>query len=293
MRGGARDDVRTALSDAGIDCPPQTLDHRRRLRQPGLPFQTAAAPHRRAEVREMSVKPAICKECGVEGTFAKVGRFPDSTDERTYLVGWRCPRCGNLTADMCPVGPIEATPRSCLNCGDELADGEPCAGCGMTATEAHAFLAVEGARGDVEAANAAFERGLYRHAFALLDSLLADDPTQRDAWVAKGRRYQRIGLVRAAARSYERALAIRRDALVEIALGCAQEEAGDHEAAIRTYDALIEYHDAAGHRAIAYGNQANSLSALGRFEEAASGYLRLSTSCRSETADGVRCLLTE
>src|SRR5262245_43094490 len=138
----------------------------------------------------MSVAPIACESCGVEGEIARAGMFPEDCDEATYGVGWRCPSCGKLSLDLCPRAAVEPTATSCLNCGTELSgDGEACGGCGMSRAEAIDFLRVSNDPSVAEAEDA-FERGLFRHGFALLDAILQRDPKHFEAWKRKGLTYQ-------------------------------------------------------------------------------------------------------
>src|SRR5262245_62149431 len=90
----------------------------------------------------MSVAPLQCEPCGVACLFDRAGKFPEDGDEATYAVGWRCPRCNKLAADLCPTGPVEPTRSSCLNCEGDMAGGNHCTGCGMERGETMSFLGV-------------------------------------------------------------------------------------------------------------------------------------------------------
>ena len=57
----------------------------------------------------MSVAPPICRDCRRETVFDRVAPFP-AGQEKMYAVGWRCPGCGKLSVDVCPLGPLSPGP---------------------------------------------------------------------------------------------------------------------------------------------------------------------------------------
>ena len=104
-------------------------------------------------------------------------------------------------------------------------------------------------------AEAAFDQGLFRHGFAIVDSLLRRAPNVA-LWKAKGTQLQILKLPVAAAHAYEEALAIKPDPIVEIALAVARSDAGDAAAAVAIYDKLVD-HDDAEVSAVAHANRGN------------------------------------
>lgn len=230
-------------------------------------------------VSRMSAQPLTCEHCGVEGTFVRAGKFPeDETAERTYGVGWHCPGCDEVSLDLCPIAAIEPTLTSCLNCGNErgelgVADEEPCPACGMSAPEALTFLHLEDpALHTPELAEAAFDAGLYRRAFALLDTLLRASPDDADLWRAKGTHYQILKLNHAAAQCYERSLALAPSPLLEIALACARSAEGDHAGALSLYDGLVKTSTDPEVLAVAHANRGNLHEADGSVVSAMADY---------------------
>jgi tetratricopeptide (TPR) repeat protein len=142
----------------------------------------------------------------------------------------------------------------------------------MTRDETAAFLRVADEALGVQHARSAFESGLFRHGFAVLNALLARDDTSPDAWIEKGRTYQAFRFRDAAIRCYRRALALRSDPLVEIALACALADCEKLGEAVEIYDALIGSSRGAKWSAVAHANRGNAHAALGRIEAAVSDY---------------------
>jgi tetratricopeptide (TPR) repeat protein len=143
----------------------------------------------------------------------------------------------------------------------------------MSADESVAFLRVEAPTDRaLEEARLAFDDGLFRHAFAVLDVLLRADPTAGDAWVEKARRYQSMRLNRAAIRCYRRALPLIEDPFVHIALACAYADTGENDEAVRIYDSILSMPRADDVLGIAHANRGNVRAALGQVTEAISDY---------------------
>lgn len=205
----------------------------------------------------MSTQPYRCEACDIETSFVAAGKYPeDDPKEATYGVTWRCPECGELSLDLCPTGPLAPTARSCLNCGKNRDPKKACPDCGMTEAETLAFLRIDDAKvRTLENAEAAFDQGLFRHGFAIVDSLLRKAPNVA-LWKAKGTQLQILKLPVAAAHAYEEALAIKPDPIVEIALAVARSDAGDTAAAEAIYDKLVD-HDDAEVSGVAHANRGN------------------------------------
>jgi hypothetical protein len=163
----------------------------------------------------MSVEIPVCADCNAPLVFERAARFPSEVREAerlSYGVGWRCEECERVTMELCPVGPVEPSPGRdrCLSCGarmrEDSARGDwTCSDCRMSASEACRFLGVAGMPCTLELAEAAFARGLHRHAFAMLDVVLREDPRNIAAWRAKADAYERLGLVEAVERCRRRA----------------------------------------------------------------------------------------
>jgi tetratricopeptide (TPR) repeat protein len=218
----------------------------------------------------MSATPYVCETCGVVCVFERAARIPEQ-GEATYGVAWLCPKCHERALDLCPTGPIEPTPSSCLNCGGVMQPD--CASCGMSERDIATFFELGRVSGDpIADAVEDAKKGLLRRALALLNMVLARDPTNPRAWEEKGKTYQSIGLYQAAVASYERALANGEEPLVRIALGCALYDLGRHRQAIEVYDILLERVPDSEWTAIALANQANSLVALGEYAQAEAGF---------------------
>jgi tetratricopeptide (TPR) repeat protein len=223
----------------------------------------------------MSVDPLKCDACDVDRQFDRAVRFPEQQDERevTYAVTWRCPKCDSVGLDLCPLGPVEPKPGQCLNCGGEVSEAGTCRDCEMSADESVAFLRVEAPTDRaLEDARLAFDEGLFRHAFAVLDVLLRDNPTVGDAWVEKARRYQSMRLNRAAIRCYHRALPLTEDPFVDISLACAHADVGENDEAIRIYDRVLSMPRPDDVLGIAHANRGNAHAVLGNAEAAVSDY---------------------
>jgi tetratricopeptide (TPR) repeat protein len=216
----------------------------------------------------MSTTPYVCETCGVPCVYERAARLPDG--EATYGVSWLCPRCDERALDVCPTGPIVPGKASCLNCGGAMQPS--CVACGMSEEETRTFFELDRASDPVGDAVEEAGKGLFRRALALLNSVLARDPTNPRAWEEKGKIYQTIGLYQAAVTSYEQALANGEAPLVRLALGCALYDFGRHRQAIEVYDILLERVPDSEWTAIALANQANSLVALGEFAQAEVGF---------------------
>src|SRR5262245_55546294 len=165
----------------------------------------------------MSVAPRRCEQCKVDSLFEQVGRFPSDNRnvEVLFAVSWRCPSCEKVALDVCPVGPIVPEPGSCLNCGTEYpggsGSGDPkCPACGMSKSEALAFLGLDRTSGDdpVEAARGMFKRGLFRRGLGRLNHLLSQDPRRWEAWLQKAAFLQSIGYRASADHQYRKALEV-------------------------------------------------------------------------------------
>lgn len=232
----------------------------------------------------MSTHPYKCEACEVDCTFDHAGKFPeDDPKDNTYGVAWRCPKCDEVSLDLCPLGPVEPIKGQtrCLNCGAKGAekdDAAPCPDCGMSKPEMLAFLHLDGdaSTRTYEKAEAAFDQGLYRHGFAILDALLLEKEESEHAklWEAKGTQYQILRLNHAAIRAYRRAVERGSGPLVEIALACALADTKDKAGATAVYDALIEKAKEGEAVAIAHANRGNLREAAGDIEGATEDYER-------------------
>ncbi len=220
----------------------------------------------------MSTQPYRCEACNTETAFVAAGKYPeDDPKEATYGVTWRCPECGELSLDLCPLGPLAPSARSCLNCGKNRDPKKACPDCGMTEAETLAFLRIDDAKvRTLENAEAAFDEGLFRHGFAIVDSLLRRAPNVA-LWKAKGTQLQILKLPVAAAHAYEEALAIRPDPIVEIALAVARSDASDTAAAEAIYDKLVDHADTEV-SAVAHANRGNLHEAKDDIESAKKDY---------------------
>ncbi len=217
----------------------------------------------------MSAQPTTCETCHLEGVFARAGKFPEQGEEVTYGVRWQCPVCGEVSLDLCPLAAVEPEPGGCLNCGALVPEGEACPACAMTAPEALAFLHLTDPAERTHArAEDAFDAGLYRRGFAILDGLLQGDATDTELWRAKGTQYQILRLDASAARCYRRALALAPNPLLEIALACALSAQKDHEGARALYDELIETSQDPEVLGVAHANRGNLHEAADRVDAA-------------------------
>jgi len=222
----------------------------------------------------VSTQPYRCEACDVETTFVTASKFPENEPkEETFGVTWQCPGCHELSLDLCPIGPVEPVERSCLNCGKERDPKKPCPDCGMTKNETLTFLRIEdGAARTAEKADAAFEAGLYRHGFAVVNVLLQKNGKDAKLWETKGAHYQMLRLPKAALASYRRAIALAPNPLLEIAIAVAHAEDGAAAEAKAAYDALITRDEGGEARAIAHANRGNLHEAAGDVELAKADY---------------------
>jgi tetratricopeptide (TPR) repeat protein len=124
----------------------------------------------------------------------------------------------------------------------------------------------------LELAEKCFDEGLYRRGFAIQDMLLKADPASVKVWESRGTHYQILRLNRAAAKCYERALALAPNPLLDVALACARADLGDAEGALAIYDGLVARADADEVRAIAHANRGNLHEAADRVDEAIADY---------------------
>lgn len=131
----------------------------------------------------MSWKPLTCSTCRCEGVFDRTGPFGGPG---VHGVSWRCPGCQALSLDVCPVGPIEPTRETCLNCGAAGPGESACGSCGMTGAQVRAELGRLD-RDPLEAAAEAFERGTFRRGLALLNAALVERPDLPAVWEQKAR----------------------------------------------------------------------------------------------------------
>jgi tetratricopeptide (TPR) repeat protein len=225
----------------------------------------------------VSTEPYVCESCKVPGQFASAKKFPEdkspNAKEETYGVLWHCAGCNETSLDLCPIGAVEPTRTSCPNCGGEPGESEACPDCGMSPSEARAFLHIDDSASlSLENAEKCFDQGLLRRGFAILDALLKKDPPDANAWESRGTQYQILRLNRAAAKSYERALALAPNPPLDVALACARADLGDAEGALTIYDGLIGRADADEVRAIAHANRGNLHEAADRVDEAIADY---------------------
>jgi tetratricopeptide (TPR) repeat protein len=229
----------------------------------------------------MSVAAYACEECKIEGVFDRAGKFPEDGDEATYGVAWRCPKCEAVSLDLCPMGPVEPTPGSCLNCGGDVVEDKPCAACGMPRSEALEFLRVDDGPRTVDDAAAAFSAGRYRHAFAILDVLLQRDAANAGAWAAKGDGFRGLRLAHAAVRCFRRARSLGQDehadqGMVLALLATARDfnEREDAEPGLRAADEALGI--SRNHPRALY-QRAWALGMLGRVDEAIVSLTKLLT----------------
>jgi tetratricopeptide (TPR) repeat protein len=126
----------------------------------------------------MAFAPLQC--CGVESSYERMRPFPPEQDT-TFMTWWRCPVCRQLSGDLGSTGPIDASARA----------------------------AVQPVPADlVAAAREAWERGLARRAFALLELALEKDPANAAAWAEKGRLLFHASLPAKAVTQLEKAVAL-------------------------------------------------------------------------------------
>ena len=135
----------------------------------------------------MSTQTPVCTECHSTTEFSGVNR-PSETDESTYAVVWKCTKCGGLTHDPCPLGPVVPTPNSCLSCGAEIpteSEDGACR-CGLLPARAEAALGVSTMPPDpISAARKAYEDGMFRYGLALLNKVVIAEPDNEAAWLGK------------------------------------------------------------------------------------------------------------
>ncbi|MBI5486634.1 MAG: tetratricopeptide repeat protein [Deltaproteobacteria bacterium] len=218
----------------------------------------------------MSVEPLRCKKCDVECTFERAGRFP-GTSASTFGVGWRCPRCDGLSLDLCPVGPLVPSARTCLNCGGGFPADEMdprCPGCGMRRTESIEWL---GPFPGPEAFKATVidlvRRGLIRSALAVANHALVSDIARADAWTMKYRILRELGMREAILEMMGAAFDAGLPRPLLVSYGCELYDAKLFEQSLAVHDRYL-VGPADDWTAAVLANKANSLAALGRDEEA-------------------------
>jgi hypothetical protein len=212
----------------------------------------------------MSVAPPACGDCGQEAVFDRVVPFP-SGQETNYAVSWRCPLCGTLSLDVCPIGPLVPGPDVCFNCGEAIGDaGEFCPACGLTPGQAEAAYGSSAAEAELlSAARDAFGRGLFRRGHGLLNSLLRRNVGGLAAWQMKIAFLDALHFNKAKRALLEQALAKGAPFVLRIPYGklLAVEEL--HAEAVAAFRAFLATAPAPEHAAVAKAEMARSLAALG------------------------------
>jgi len=157
----------------------------------------------------MSARALHCDACDADRVFAGARMFVPG-EETTYAVAWRCPKCNETALDVCPSGAIEPSATSCINCGSPLVQ-DSCGACGMSREEVIEFLGLTAI--EIDDARRAFEGGLLRRGFAILDARLQRDPNDFDAWCRKAANYRALRLDALAARCRHRVYEVLRHKL--------------------------------------------------------------------------------
>lgn len=127
----------------------------------------------------------------------------------TYGVEWRCPGCDGHILDVCPVGPLNPTKESCLNCGHgfaELGDFAKCPACEMTRLGAMDTFGLDPIPTDLMgAAEQWFNIGLVRRGVAHLNLAIVRDRACEPAWRAKYSFLSGLGYAESALKTIEAA----------------------------------------------------------------------------------------
>lgn len=222
----------------------------------------------------MSTKPLRCSTCDRECVYDRCAPFGQG-EEAAYGVAWRCPKCHQLSVDVCPVGPLVPTRGLCLNCGtlysSDSADAV-CGGCGLSRHACPAALGLTDAVSDdpIASSQAAFAQGLFRRGVAVLNQALQEGVELLEAWFLKSRFLNSIGFNRTAAEMISSALsrftnttAERIWLLEEQSFLWAECERG--EEALRSADAAVQLCSNSIRTRYLRGR---ALALLGRLEEA-------------------------
>ena len=214
----------------------------------------------------MSWEPLTCSTCQREAAFERIGSMgtPD-----TFAVSWQCPGCDARLVDVVPVGVLVPVSGCCLNCGSQVDEAGECQACGVPRPPL--VVAIHAACGDppsVEAAQQLGARGLVRLGLNALDLRLETQPDDREAWLAKARVLNSVGLGFHGAPALERALALGADTSHNVALGIALASGAQHKSATAAFEAYLVTHPKGPHLGFVLVRQARALEQMGRVQEA-------------------------
>lgn len=224
----------------------------------------------------MSIAPLMCKKCNLECQFDRFGLFPEKDNLKTYAVSWICPKCKDITLDLCPIGPLVPLPNSCLNCGEP---GEPddedylCANCSMTRGETLQLFGPFPPLGKfASTSRELFSQGIIRRSIAIVNHALQEDITLESAWRLKYQFMDLLGRPELKEQMLVTALTNSVPAFLIISYGCLLYDMGRYQESIVAYDRYLalSIDDLKGS---VLGNKANSLLAIERFDEAEKNYL--------------------
>jgi hypothetical protein len=160
----------------------------------------------------MSIRPHRCEACQVDGVCdAVVPYVPEQ--ESLFAVAWKCPRCGERSLAVSPLGPwLVPGADTCLQCGEERrASAGRCDACGFELSEVLAEAGAGKPDDDLLAmAREDFARGTCRRGLTLVNHVLQRNPASREAWLIKGQFFEYLGFHRAS--DAAQAEAVRRGA---------------------------------------------------------------------------------
>lgn len=218
-------------------------------------------------MKPSDAKADFCGKCGLDRRVEGVSGGVDG-NESTYTVVWRCPKCLEATADICPIGPLIPEESSCLNCGHgyEQQNGNlVCAACGLPKSESTSFLGIDPNTDPMGRAKALLQRGNIRSGIGHLNYKLLKDPRHEEAWVQKCSVLGDLKFFSSILQALKSAFPQGVTGELLFSQAFALQGTSKHQEAIAVYEQYITFNKAPDCHAIALGNLANSKKALGDF----------------------------
>lgn len=222
----------------------------------------------------MSWSQPQCPECSSTTTrFESAVAFgpPD-----TYGVLWRCERCNVRTLELCGLGREIPEPGACLNCGDPVDASGRCRDCNIPRAAMVARVHQHcGSPPQLDAIESLAEQGRLRLAINAVDLRLETDPNDPPTLTVKAKLMTEICRPARAVPLLRRAIELgSTEPGLAISLGVALADSGDHEQALRIYEAHLETEIDPFRRALTLSNMGGCFSALGHADTAESYHRR-------------------